>query len=88
MNVDFEKHKQSIESDPNRVRCAHCGAWIATRADRCPKCGVYFKGEAFQFVHRSDELEAERRARARRLRIVGAVIALLFLLGILAFSLQ
>jgi len=85
MSVDFTKHKQLIENDPNRVRCAHCGAWVASRSSRCPKCGVHFKGEAFQFVHPSDELEAERAARARRMRIVAVIIGLLFAAGVIAF---
>ena len=85
MSVDFEKHKREIESDPNRVRCAHCAAWVPIRADRCPKCGVRFLGEAFQFVHRSDELEAERASRMRRVRAIAVVIAILFAIGVIAF---
>jgi uncharacterized membrane protein YvbJ len=85
VSIDFEKHKREIESDPNRVRCAHCGTWVQTRAGRCPKCGVRFLGEAFQFAHRSDELEAERAFRARRVRAIAIVIAILFAIGVIAF---
>ncbi len=85
MTADFEKHKKAIDADPNRVRCAHCGAWIPVRAERCPRCGVFFKGEAFQFSHRSDELEAVRRSRAKRIRIIAIAIGILFLLGVVLF---
>jgi uncharacterized membrane protein YvbJ len=86
--IDFEKHKKEISSDPNRVRCAHCGSWVATRAGRCASCGVHFKGEAFQFAHRSDELEGERSRRSRRMRIGASIIAVLFLLGVITFFAQ
>jgi ribosomal protein L40E len=85
MSADFEQHKRMMESDPNRVRCAHCGAWVPARAERCPKCGVHFRGEAFQFEHPSDELAAARIARARRVRIAAIVIATLFAIGAIVF---
>ena len=85
MTLDFRKHKDQIDSDPNRVRCAHCGAWVPTRAEKCRKCGVHFKGEAFQFAHSSDELEAERRSRSRRARAIALIIAIVFAIGIVLF---
>ena len=85
MTADFEKHKQAIERDPNRVRCAHCGAWVPARAEKCRSCGVHFKGEAFQFSHASDEIEGARRARATRIRRMAIVIGILFLVAVVAY---
>lgn len=85
MTVDFEKHRRERENDPNRVKCAHCGALIEARSTRCRKCGVHFRGEAFQFEHESDELAAARVSRLRRLRIAAIVIGLLFLVGVVLY---
>ena len=89
MTIDFESHKRERDMDPNRVRCAHCGGWILSREKRCPKCGVHFLGEAFQFVHEpSDELVAERDTRRRRALAVGFVLVLLLLIGTTLFFLK
>ena len=32
------------------VVCARCGKYIWAYAIRCPKCGVHFNGEAWQFA--------------------------------------
>jgi len=85
MSIDFEKHKKLIEEDPNRVKCAHCGSWVPAHAEQCRKCGVHFKGEAFQFAHSSDELESERMSRARRIRVIAIAIGLLFAIGVILF---
>jgi uncharacterized membrane protein YvbJ len=85
VTADFEKHKRALEADSENVKCAHCGSWIPSRSKRCPKCGVHFRGEAFQFSHESDELEKERRKRIRRIRNAAIVVGLLFLAGVALF---
>ena len=83
MTIDFEARRRQAENDPNKVRCAHCGAWISSDATRCPKCGVYFQGEAFQFSHpKLDELSDDRITRRRRALVVAFVLILLFIAGI------
>ena len=82
MTVDFGEAKRKREEDPNKVKCAHCGEWIFARSTKCPRCGVRFRGEAFQFIHGSDELENERQRRRRRTLTIG--ITLLILFGIAA----
>jgi predicted nucleic acid-binding Zn ribbon protein len=80
--IDFEKEKQLRQSDPGKVRCAHCGAWILARATRCPKCGVNFQGEAFQFVHEgSDELLTDAPRRRRRALVLGFLLILALIAG-------
>jgi uncharacterized membrane protein YvbJ len=79
--TSFEEAKRRRDEDPNRVRCAHCGEWIFARSERCLKCGTYFLGEAFQFTHESDEIEAERQRRRRRAVMIGAILALLLLVA-------
>lgn len=74
---EFEEARRRRDEDPNRVRCAHCGAWIYARSKRCEKCGTHFLGEAFQFVHSSDELEDARRRRRRRAVTIVVVLAIL-----------
>ena len=81
MPSEFEEAKRRRESNENSVRCAHCGAWIYARSQRCEKCGTHFLGEAFQFVHERDELNAARGARRRRAMIAGVVLILLLLAG-------
>jgi uncharacterized membrane protein YvbJ len=85
VTIDFEKHKRRLDEDPNRVRCAHCGAWILARETRCPSCGVNFRGEAFQFEHELDDLAAARRVRRGRVRMVAIVVGALFLIGVIAY---
>lgn len=82
MTVDFESHRRDIENDPNRVRCAHCGGWVEARAKRCRKCGVNFRGEAFQFAHESDDLAVAKARFRRRAQIVAIAIGVLFLIGV------
>jgi uncharacterized membrane protein YvbJ len=82
MTVDFTAAKRARESDPNKVKCAHCGSAIEARATRCPKCGTHFLGLALQFTHESDELQPDRERRRRRLRVIAAVVALLFAAGL------
>jgi len=85
LTIDFEEHKRRrSEEDPDKVRCAHCGAWIFARSTRCPQCGVYFRGEAFQFAHGSDELAADRATRRRRAIVmaIGIIIALIISAGL------
>lgn len=81
MSSEFEEAKRRRDEDPNRVRCAHCGAWIFARSVKCDKCGTHFLGEAFQFTHKSDDLNAERQRRRRRTLVIGALLALLLLVG-------
>jgi len=88
MAIDFEKHRRDLESNAGRVKCAHCDNWIEMRATRCPKCGVHFRGDAFQFAARSDDLETARANRRRRLGIAAAIVALLFTLGVALFFMQ
>ncbi len=39
-----------MDDDPGQtVSCAHCGRQIWTYAQRCPRCGVHFSGEAWEF---------------------------------------
>ena len=78
MTVDFTEAKRRHDEDPNKVKCPRCGEWIFARAKRCPRCGVHFQGEAFQFVHESDELIAERARRRRRVLIVAVTLLVLF----------
>ena len=86
MPIDFEERRQRHENDPNRVRCARCGEWIFSRSTRCPKCGVNFQGEAFQFVHeRSDELISEQSRRRRKALIMVAVLVVVLLAGIVLY---
>ena len=83
MTVDFETWKRRSGDDPNKVRCARCGAWIFARANRCPKCGVHFDGEAFQFSHEpSDELIAEKPARRRRALVIAIILAIGLVVGV------
>jgi hypothetical protein len=76
--IDFEKARKAREEDPHRVRCAHCGQWTFFRGTKCDHCGVFFAGEAFQFVHDSDDDDGDRTRRRRRalLFVVFAVIVL------------
>lgn len=86
MTIDFETRKRQSDDDPNRVRCARCGAWIFARSTRCPKCGVNFHGEAFQFVHESsDELGAERPLRRRRALLIAAILIVIVAVGTALF---
>ena len=80
MPSDFEEARRRREDDPNRVRCAHCGAWIFARATRCDRCGTHFLGEAFQFTHDSDEIDDARQRRRRRAMVV--VFALVVILAV------
>ena len=88
MTIDFEERRRQREDDPNAVRCARCGEWIFSRSTRCPKCGVNFQGEAFQFVHeRLDELIVDRSHRRRKALVIIAVLLIVLLVGaVLYFS--
>jgi hypothetical protein len=81
MTIDFVDAKRKHDDDPNKVKCSHCGAWIFARSTKCPKCGVFFKGEAFQFLHESDELESARSVRRRRALVVGFALLVLFVIA-------
>ena len=85
MTIDFTEAKRRHDEDPNKVKCSHCGEWIFARSKRCPKCGVHFRGEAFQFVHESDELHDERQRRRRRALVGGVTILVLFVIGLVLF---
>ena len=83
MTIDFEARRRQAESDPNKVRCAHCGAWIFSRATRCPKCGVNFLGEAFQFSHPElDEIPGDRITRRRRALLIAFILTILLIVGV------
>ena len=36
------------EDESDTVKCVSCGRPIWAEAEQCPKCGVYFAGEAWQ----------------------------------------
>jgi hypothetical protein len=78
MTVDFREAKRKRDEDPNKVKCSHCGEWIFARSTKCPRCGVHFRGEAFQFSHGSDELEIERERRRRRAFTIGITLLIFF----------
>ena len=82
MSSEFENRRRAREHDPDLVKCAHCGRLISKYETTCPKCGVHFRGAAFQFSHETDELEAERAKRRRRARFIGLILAILFGVGI------
>jgi uncharacterized membrane protein YvbJ len=85
VTIDFESEKRKRDDDPNRVRCAHCGQWIFSRSKRCPKCGVFFRGEAFQFTHADDELHDERLRRRRRGLVAVAVLVTILVVSVTLF---
>jgi hypothetical protein len=63
--IDFIKAKEQLESS-QKVRCAHCGRWIAMDLTRCTYCGVHFEGAAMQFAHPSERAEAIHDLTQRR----------------------
>jgi ribosomal protein L37E len=78
MTIDFGQAKRKHDDDPNKVKCSRCGEWIFARSTKCPRCGVFFQGEAFQFAHESDELEQARAARKGRVLIIGITLLIAF----------
>lgn len=54
--LSFEEHRRQREENASSVRCARCREWIIATAVRCPKCGVYFEGEAQDFTHSSERV--------------------------------
>jgi uncharacterized membrane protein YvbJ len=86
MTVDFEACRRERDNDPNRVRCAHYGAWILGIETRCPKCGIHFRGQAFQFAHEAtDELSAARINWRRRAVIVAVALVVALVIGTFLF---
>jgi predicted amidophosphoribosyltransferase len=51
------------------VPCAHCGRDIPMHSRRCPRCGVRFSGEAFQFTYRPESEANSTRPGAARLLV-------------------
>ncbi len=86
MTIDFDSHRRKRENDPNKVRCAHCGAWILAHETRCPKCGVHFRGEAFQFAYEAeDEMADANAARRKRAMIIAALLVAILIAGTFLF---
>ena len=40
---------EAAKHDPDWVRCARCKKRIRATETQCPKCGVHFQGEAYDF---------------------------------------
>ena len=67
-----------MDDDPSeQVPCARCGESIWAYAQRCPACGVYFSGEAWQFQPAGPK--ATGRLSWWHVLVVGLIVAALLM---------
>jgi hypothetical protein len=80
--LSFEEYRRRFKHDPSRVRCARCGKWIAVTATRCPECGVYFRGEAFEFTHASERASEDRWSHSWMVLVALVLLLVLILITV------
>jgi hypothetical protein len=82
--IDLKQAREKRVDRYQLVPCARCGRDIPMHSRRCPRCGVYFSGEAFQFTYNPSGVDSRgfglRRFALGLLAGAAIVLALAFLL--------
>jgi hypothetical protein len=85
--VDLAAERSRL-GGPYRLPCPRCARPVFQRATRCPHCGLWFEGEAYEFTTDTDRLARGRTWTATRRALVLVVAAALIMLTlIVAFAL-
>lgn len=71
----------SDDHEPEVVQCPKCGKAIWAYARKCPKCGIHFAGEAWQFADNTGRKGTSNSLNQR----LGVIVVVLV---ILAFALS
>lgn len=57
--ISFDAARRRLEED-DLVRCVRCKKMILATEARCPKCGVHFQGQAYEFEKSADGPQSTR----------------------------
>jgi hypothetical protein len=81
--VDLAAERSRL-GGPYRLPCPRCARPVFQRATRCPHCGLWFDGEAYQFTSDTDRFARGRAwAATRRALWLGVVAAVLTVLTLI-----
>ena len=69
------------KKEESKVKCAHCGKYINMHVRKCPYCGIHFRGEAFQFKHKTEQ--DYFASKNKPIKILALIILILIIIGLL-----
>jgi|GEM_PF-4116478 len=72
--ISFDDARRRLEAD-DLIRCVRCQKMILATETRCPKCGVHFQGQAYEFEKSADR---PRSTRPFWITIVAIMLLIVF----------